>query len=263
MHSWATARVSTTIASISFPAATVTAWLISIFGFKVSMSAIALPLVGVGFMFTLMKKKQYQHWGYFIIGFAVLFIGLQFLKDSVPDISNNPEVLGFLADYTSMGFVSVLLFMIIGAILTLVVQSSSATMALTLLMSYEGWLPFDMAAAMVLGQNIGTTITANLAALIANYQAKRAARAHLIFNVLGVLLALVVFRPSLALIDQWVVGLEGASPFVDAAAVPVALSIYHTTFNILNTLFLLGFVGLIARIVVWMVPEVVDKECVL
>jgi phosphate:Na+ symporter len=190
----------------------------------------------------------------------VLFIGLQFLKDSVPDIGNNPEVLGFLADYTSMGFISVLLFMLIGAILTLVVQSSSATMALTLLMSYEGWLPFDMAAAMVLGQNIGTTITANLAALIANYQAKRAARAHLIFNVLGVLLALAVFRPSLALIDQWVLGLEGASPFVDAATVPVALSIYHTAFNILNTLCLLGFVGLIARIVVWMVPEVVDRE---
>ena len=159
---------------------TVTAWLISIFGFKVSMSAIALPLVGLGFLMSLSKKKNYQHWGYFIIGFAVLFIGLQFLKDSVPDISKNPEILASLSDYTSGGFLSILLFLFIGTVLTLVVQSSSATMALTILMTHEGWLPFDMAAAMVIGQNVGTTITANLAAMVANYQAKRAARAHCI-----------------------------------------------------------------------------------
>lgn len=237
---------------------TVTAWLISIFGFKISMSAIALPLVGCGFLLTLMKDRRYQQWGYFIIGFAVLFIGLQFLKESVPDIRQNPEVLGFLANYTSHGFLSVLLFLAIGAALTLVVQSSSATMALTLLMTHEGWIPFDMAAAMVLGQNIGTTITANLAAMIANYQAKRAARAHLIFNILGVLLALLVFYPSLHLVDAFMLRVEGSSPYVDAAAVPVALSVFHTAFNIINTLLLLGFVGLIARIVCWMVPEVVE-----
>ncbi|MGB5518378.1 MAG: Na/Pi symporter, partial [Gammaproteobacteria bacterium] len=167
---------------------TVTAWLISIFGFKVSMSAIALPLVGLGFLLTLSKQKNRQQWGYFTIGFAVLFIGLQFLKDSVPDISNDPDVLASLSDYTSAGFLSILLFIFIGTVLTLVVQSSSATMALTLLMTYEGWIPFDMAAAMVIGQNVGTTITANLAALVANYQAKRAARAHLIFNLLGLLI---------------------------------------------------------------------------
>ncbi|MET0093837.1 MAG: Na/Pi symporter, partial [Sedimenticola sp.] len=156
---------------------TVTAWLISILGFKVSMSSIALPLVGVGFLMALSKKKKIKDWGCFIIGFAVLFIGLQFLKESVPDIRNNPEVLAFLAEYTTKGYLSVLMFMVIGTILTLIVQSSSATMALTLLMCHEGWIPFDMAAAMVLGENIGTTITANLAALVANYQAKRAARA--------------------------------------------------------------------------------------
>src|SRR5210317_968548 len=122
---------------------TVTAWLISLFGFKVSISAMALPLVGMGFLLTLFKKRHYQQWGYFIIGFAVLFIGLQFLKDSVPDIRNNPEILSFLSSYTSMGFISVLLFMATGAVLTMVVQSSSAAMALTLLMTYEGWVPFD------------------------------------------------------------------------------------------------------------------------
>lgn len=234
---------------------TVTAWLISIFGFKISMSAIALPLVGIGFLLSLRSEKHWQQWGYFIIGFAVLFIGLQFLKDSVPDIRSNPEILSFLANYTSMGFLSVLLFLAIGAVLTLVVQSSSAAMALTLLMTWQGWIPFDMAAAMVLGQNVGTTITANLAALIANYQAKRAARAHLIFNLAGVLLALLVFYPSIHLVDVFMQRTEGASPLVQSAAVPVALSVYHTAFNIVNTLLLLGFVEKIAAIVSWMVPE--------
>ena len=239
---------------------TVTAWLISILGFKVSMSAIALPLVGLGFLLAMNKKKNLQNWGYFIIGFAVLFIGLQFLKDSVPDIRNNPEILAYLSEYTSMGYASVLLFLFIGTLLTVIVQSSSATMALTLLMTYEGWIPFDMAAAMVLGENIGTTITANLAALVANYQARRAARAHFIFNILGVIWMLILFFPFLNAINAIVIRIEGASPFVVAAAVPVALSLFHTCFNILNTSLLLGFIKYIARIVERMVPEVIDKD---
>ena len=239
---------------------TVTAWLISLFGFKVSISAMALPLVGMGFLLTLFKRRHYQQWGYFIIGFAVLFIGLQFLKDSVPDIRNNPEILAFLSDYTSMGFLSVLLFLLIGTVLTMVVQSSSAAMALTLLMTYEGWIPFDMAAAMVLGQNIGTTITAYLASLIANYQAKRAARAHLIFNILGVLWTLALFYPFLRAMEFVVLRIEGASPFVEAAAVPVALSLFHSFFNILNTVLLIAFVDPIARLVERLVPAVVEKE---
>jgi phosphate:Na+ symporter len=234
---------------------TVTAWLISILGFKVSMSAISLPLVGVGFLMTLQKNRKWQHRGYFIIGFAILFIGLQFLKDSVPDIRNHTEILGFLSDYTNMGFASVLLFLLIGTSLTLVLQSSSATMALTLLMTYEGWIPFDMAAVMVLGQNIGTTVTANLAALIGNYQAKRAARAHLIFNLLGVCIALLVFNHALIAIDWLTVRIEGASPFVQAAAVPVALSLFHTAFNIVNTILMIGFVNRIAELVIRLVPE--------
>ncbi|MDB4542842.1 Na/Pi symporter [bacterium] len=239
---------------------TVTAWLISLFGFKVSISAMALPLVGMGFLLTLLRQRNYQQWGYFVIGFAVLFIGLQFLKDSVPDIRNNPEILSFLSSYTSMGFISVLLFMIIGAVLTMVVQSSSAAMALTLLMTYEGWVPFDMAAAMVLGQNIGTTITAYLASLVANYQAKRAARAHLIFNALGVIWTLAAFYPFLRFVEFVALRSEGASPFVEAAAVPVALSLFHTIFNVLNTILLIGFIDPLARFVERLVPEVVEKD---
>ncbi len=239
---------------------TVTAWLIAILGFKVKISAIALPLISVGFVLTMHKSKQYQHWGHFVIGFCLLFIGLQFLKDSVPDVRGNPEILRFLTDYTTMGFASVLLFLAIGTLLTLVVQSSSATMALTLLMTYQGWIPFDMAAAMVLGENIGTTITANLAALIANYHAKRAARAHLIFNLLGVCWMLVLFYPFLHGINLIVERIEGVSPFAEAAAVPVALSLFHTLFNIINTSVLLGFVNPIAGIVERMVKTAPELE---
>ncbi len=239
---------------------TVTAWLITIFGFKVNLSAIALPLVGMGFLMSLSKKKNHQHWGYFIIGFAVLFIGLQFLKDSVPDINQHPEVLASLSLYTSGGYGSVLLFLFIGTVLTLVVQSSSATMALTILMTHEGWLPFDMAAAMVIGQNVGTTITANLAAMVANYQAKRAARAHLIFNLLGLVILTPLLYPLLNIIDKITQQLEGDSPFVEAAAVPIALSLFHTFFNIINTAMLVGFISQIARIAEWMVPPVIEEE---
>jgi phosphate:Na+ symporter len=123
---------------------TVTAWLISILGFKVKMSAIALPLVGLGFVLSLSKSGKRHQWGTFIVGFSILFIGLQFLKDSVPDIRNHPETLAFLTEYTTHGYFSILLFLFIGTVLTLIVQSSSATMAITLLMTYEGWIPFDI-----------------------------------------------------------------------------------------------------------------------
>lgn len=237
---------------------TVTAWLISILGFKVKMSAIALPLVGAGFLFSFSKKHCYRHFGNFLIGFAVLFIGLQFLKDSMPDIGNHPETLEFLQSYTQMGYLSVLLFLLIGTGLTLIVQSSSATMAITLLMTFEGWIPFDMAAAMVLGENIGTTITANLAAIIANYHAKRAARAHLLFNMLGVIWMMALFYPFLHGIDTVVTRIEGQSPLTSALAIPVAISLFHTTFNVLNAALLIGFLTFIVRLVEKLVPEEVE-----
>ncbi len=239
---------------------TVTAWLITLLGFKVSISALALPFVGLGFLLTLAKSKTRKQWGYFVIGLALLFIGLQFLKDAVPDINNHPEALEFLAEYTGKGFLSVLLFLLIGTLLTMIVQSSSATMAITLIMCFEGWIPFDMAAAMVLGENIGTTITANIASLVANYHAKRTARAHFIFNMMGVLWMLMLFYPFLNAVDKFVTGIEGVSPFVEAAAIPVALSVFHTAFNLINTFILIWFIPLIARIVKVLVPQQIDLK---
>jgi len=239
---------------------TITAWLIAILGFKVSMSTIALPLVGFGFAFTFAKKEQTKNWGNFIIGFALLFIGLQFLKEAMPDIKNNPEILEFLSNYTDLGYLSILLFLLIGTVLTVVIQSSSATMALTLIMCAQGWIPFELAAAMVLGENIGTTITANLAAFVANYQAKRTARAHLVFNLIGVLWMLILFYPFLRFVSWLTEQVGSDSPYVNAAAIPVAISLFHTTFNIINTFLLVWFVNPIARLVERFIPESVEPE---
>ena len=239
---------------------TITAWLITILGFKVSMSTIALPLVGFGFLFTFSKRKNLDNWGNFIIGFALLFIGLQFLKEAMPDIKSNPEILAFLSQYTDLGFVSVLLFLFIGTILTVVIQSSSATMALTLIMTAEGWIPFELAAAMVLGENIGTTITANLAALVASYKAKRTARAHLVFNIIGVIWVLILFYPFLRFVGWLGESFGSESPYLTAAAIPVAISLFHTVFNIINTFLLIWFINPIARLVEKIVPEKLDSE---
>lgn len=239
---------------------TVTAWLISILGFKISMSSISLPLIGLGLPFLFSKNRSKKNWGELIMGFALLFIGLQFLKTSMPDIKQNPEILNFLANYTHMGFSSILLFLFIGTLLTILIQSSSATMALTLVMCNSGLISFEIAAAMVLGENIGTTITANLAAMVANTSAKRAARAHLIFNTFGVVWVLSVFPlflKAVAWVNQW---LGGGDPFTSAADIPVSLSIFHTVFNILNVLILIWFAKFIVSVVTKLVPAKVDEE---
>ena len=234
---------------------TITAWLITLLGFKVSMSALALPLVGFGFLFTFSKKKQWQYWGGFIIGFGLLFVGLQFLKEAMPDINQNPEILAFLQRYTDLGFGSVLLFLLIGTLLTVIIQSSSATMALTLVMTAEGWIPFELAAAMVLGENIGTTITANIAALVGNFRARQTAFAHFIFNILGVVWMLFLFYPFLNGISWLSQQLGAASPYLVAASIPVAISLFHTSFNICNSLLLVWLIKPIARLVSRVIPE--------
>lgn len=166
---------------------TVTAWIISLFGFgKLSISALSIPLLGLGLPFVLSANSKRKSIGEFIYGFAFLFLGLDLLKSSMPDIQSNPEILAFVRDFSDKGFLTTLLFLGLGTILTVIVQSSSATVAITLIMCSNGWISFEPAAAMILGENIGTTITANLAALSANTSAKRAAFAHFLINVLGV-----------------------------------------------------------------------------
>tara|TARA_B100000959_G_scaffold143865_1_gene151005 strand:- start:2473 stop:3789 length:1317 start_codon:yes stop_codon:yes gene_type:complete len=199
------------------------------------------------------SKANIRSWAEVFIGFALLFMGLDELKNSVPNLKQNPEFLSFLANYADMGYLSTIIFIGVGTILTLVVQSSSAAMALTLVMCYEGYIPFELAAAMVLGENIGTTITANLAAIVGNVHAKRAARAHFIFNVFGVIWMIIAFPFFINMIDNYMSNNMGLSPLNivgESVAIPIGLSIFHTTFNILNVLFLIGFVPLISRIVI-------------
>ena len=239
---------------------TITAWLISIVGFKVKIASYALPIIAFGFPLMFFNRDKLKFWGEVLVGFALLFMGLSLLKDSVPDLKTNPEILEFLSSYTDLGYLSILLFVGIGTVVTVVVQSSSAAMALTLVMANNGWIPFELAAAMVLGENIGTTITANLAALVGNVHAKRAALSHLIFNIFGVIWILVLIRPALALVDWYLVSDGGASPFETATSIPVALSLFHSGFNILNTLLLIWFVNFIARTVTKAIKSTGDDE---
>ncbi len=195
-----------------------------------------------------------------MVGFALIFMGLEYMKGSVPDIRSNPEVLSFLANYTDLGMGSFFIFLAIGTLLTVVIQSSSATMALTLVMASNGWIGFETAAALVLGENIGTTITANLAATVANVSGKRAARAHLIFNSFGVIWMTIAFPLYLKGIEFAVMELGAESPFESTRSLPIALSLFHTTFNILNVVFLIWFVPLIQKTVTRMVRSKDDEE---
>ena len=238
---------------------TVTAWIISIFGFKVDMAAFALPLLAIALPLIFSGKSNRKSIGEFIFGFSFLFMGLSYLKANAPDLNSNPEMLAFVQNYTDMGFFSVLLFLFIGTILTMIVQASAATMAITLIMCANGWISLELGAALVLGENIGTTITANLAALTANTQAKRAALAHFVFNVFGVIWVLIIFHPFMQLVN-WVVDtfFQTNNPEV---AISYKLSAFHSIFNICNVCILIWGVKLIERTVCALIhPKEEDEE---
>lgn len=239
---------------------TVTAWIISMLGFKFDISVLSIPLIGVGFTLMMFKSKKKKSVGELIIGFSLLFLGLTFLKDSVPDLRANPEVFEFLQGWTKYGYGSVLIFVLIGTLLTIIMQSSSATMALTLVMSSYGWIPFEMAAAMVLGENIGTTITANIAAAVANVSARRAALAHLVFNIFGVIWVLAFFRPVLSIVAKITISVFGLDPFVSSEATLYGVSFLHTLFNITNTLLLVGFTNQIVKLVSYVIKTKETEE---
>lgn len=259
---------------------TVTAWVIALFGFgNFSISALSIPLMGIALPLIFSSKSKNKSLGEFIFGFAFLFMGLDFLKDSMPDLQNNPEILSFVQNFSDMGFWSVLIFLIIGTVLTIIVQSSSATVALTLIMVTKGWIDFPSAAAMILGENIGTTITTNLAAIPANISAKRAAFSHMIFNVIGVIWMLFIFKFFVNMVSNITDSFTSINPYgiydyinslsqeeinaittlpkselsAELAAkqstymqyqvsASYGLSLFHTMFNICNVLLMVWFV---------------------
>ncbi|GHV66862.1 hypothetical protein FACS1894199_11150 [Bacteroidia bacterium] len=244
---------------------TFTAWIFSIFGFSTSMAAISLPLIGLSLPFLFSSKRSRKSLGELVIGIGLLFIGLEYLKDAVPNLDENPEIFQFLKDYTNLGYGSYLLFLGIGTLLTIIIQSSSATMALTLVMCHNGWVSFDIATAMVLGENIGTTVTANLAAMMANTVAKRAAFAHFFFNFFGVLWLMSVYPFFLEGLSRLCVHVGIGNPMSTNAteaisAMPMALSLFHTVFNTLNVVVLIWAVKPLAALVTKLIPSKVNQE---
>ncbi|MEP3387536.1 MAG: Na/Pi cotransporter family protein [Reichenbachiella sp.] len=240
---------------------TITAVLILVFGFsKFSISHYTLPIIAVGFPMLFAKKVELKYWGEFLIGFALLFMGLSALKGAVPDLKHNPEILAWITDLNNLGFLSVVIAVLIGTILTVVVQSSSAAMAITLIMCDNGWIPYDMAAGIVLGENIGTTITANLAALVGNVHAKRAALAHFMFNVFGVVWMLLIFNFYINGIDSIMVSTGNGSPLNETGAIKWGLTYFHISFNILNTAIMIWFVPQIESVVTKLISSKDEED---
>lgn len=230
---------------------TLTAWIIAIFGFELNFSIISIPMVGLGFALILINKTHYRALGEIIIGFALMLLGLAVLQSSMSGIAQDTVLFHALAKYAGLGYLSIFLFILIGTLLTAILQSSSATITLTIIMCQSGWIPFEAGAAMILGENVGTTVTANLAAIVANTSAKRTALSHTLFNVAG----LVWVVPLLPWIADRIVDLFAAMGNVGPKATPMMLATFHTGFNVLNVCLLVNFIPQIMRAVTWMVPQ--------
>ncbi|MBR2958641.1 MAG: Na/Pi cotransporter family protein [Bacteroidales bacterium] len=225
---------------------TATAWLITLLGLGDGGSGLPLSMLiaAISLIFIFSKRDRMQSIGQTVIGLALLLVGMDLLQAAMPDLKEYPEFLQTLASLGHYGFWSILLFIAIGTVLTCIVQSSSAMMAITLVMCYNNWIDFNVAMALVMGQNIGTTITANIAAVVANTAGKKAARAHLLFNVVGVVITLILFRPMMNLILQ-----------IFPHDMPMAITLFHTFFNVGNTILLAFFIPQIIKIVNHMVKE--------
>ncbi len=273
---------------------TFTAWIIALFGFKVDISAFALPLIGIAVPLLFAKKSRTKSIGEFTIGFAFLFMGLDMISKYVPDLQSNPEMFEFLQHYASMGFGSVLIFLFVGMLVTTIIQSSAAMFAITLIMCSKGWITFDLACALILGSNIGTTITPLLASMSGNVAAKRTAMGHLLFNVLGTVWVLAVFFPFVGLntwiteeigqgdpaaLYQYVNDLKANAPDMYnrlyssslptddgvvlshrsmiarmQVSVSFGLSIFHTVFNLINLAIMIWLTGVYVKVVEFLVP---------
>lgn len=248
---------------------TVTGWIIALLGFKVKLSAYSIPLFAVAIPLYFAGKGKLKYWGEFLIGFAILFLGLTYLKDSVPDIAGS-NALEWIKNFSEYGILSRIFFVFVGALVTVIVQSSSAAMAITLTLVYAGWLPVDVAAAMVLGENIGTTITAELASLVGNTNAKRSARIHSMFNIIGVSWMVIALPWAMELITTIVENFthifESNKKLKtdDLSNVDIIntykLAAFHTFFNLINVLLLLPFVPFLVKAAVWSVKDSAEDE---
>lgn len=257
---------------------TVTTWIISAFSFEVNISDYSILLLAVGVPMMFMKKSTYKSLGEFLIGFCFLFMGLDLISKYVPDLQANPEMLQFVTNYTTLGYGSVLIFFFFGIVLTMVAQSSAATFAITLIMCSQGWISFTLGCAIILGGNIGTTITPILASLSGNLAAKRTAMGHVLFNVIGSIIVLCIFHPFMELVaditkwctdtnpldisaaqeagmaDSTLLDPKGGLTSKAQACVAFGLAMFPTVFNALNLLLMIWFTKLYVKIVCWIIP---------
>jgi phosphate:Na+ symporter len=239
---------------------TVTAWIMSVFGFQIDMNNLIFPLFALAVPLIFSNKSQKKSFGEFIFGFSFMFLGLTTLRENAMhmDLEHNAAIISFITSCKEWGFLSILLFLLIGGIITMCAQSSAAVMAITLILCSSGVLDLYLGIALVMGENIGTTVTSNIAALTANAQARRAALAHFIFNIFGVVWILCIFHPFVDMVSGMINRLfPGVSPEV---AITYKLSAFHTAFNICNVLILIWFIGPIEKVVCWVIRPKEDEE---
>ena len=239
---------------------TIKIWFITLLGLKFNLTTVLLPLVGLSLPLMFSKSKIRKSWGEFIIGFSILFIGIGFLINLFPDPQNNPDIYSFITKFSTCSYHPILLFILFGAVFTALIQSSSATITLTIILTLRGIIPYDLAAALILGENIGTTITANLAAIIANRPAKRSAFSHTLFKLIGVMWMLPVFYPFINMVNTVVIYFAKGYSFTDSTIILISLCLFHTSFNILNTLLFIGFVNPFVKLLNILVPNKKKKE---
>jgi phosphate:Na+ symporter len=232
---------------------TITGWMVAAIGFKIHISAMALPCIALGFFLRFFAGKRLTNWGEFLLGFGILFLGLDFMKEAVTELKDSPQIMSMMSTMTADTLLRRVLAVIVGMLVTFVVQSSSATMAVTMTLAAEGMIDVHTACALILGDNIGTTITANLASIGASTSAKRAARVHSLFNVVGAVWGVLLFVPFVSLVGAMVPGvLEGGAT---KAALATFLAAYHSLFNVINTILWLPFVKQLAWLGAHLVPE--------
>lgn len=235
---------------------TMTGWIVALLGFKMKIAALALPAIGIGFFARFGGRDSLRYWGDVLVGFGLLFLGLEFMKDGVGELAKSPQVMEWVSWITVQHHGHLLLMIGVGAVVTMVIQSSSATMAVTMTVAQQGLIDFPTAAALILGENIGTTVTALLASMGSTAPARQAARAHFLFNVSGVAWMSVVFFGFIRVLDHFTPGdLFSADLATRSAAIPTAMAAFHTSFNVINTAIFLPLGGLLERGARWMVRD--------
>jgi phosphate:Na+ symporter len=236
---------------------TVTGWLVALIGFKVKITAVALPCIGIGFFIRFISNEKVRYYGEVLLGFGVLFFGLDIMSNAVKDLRNSEAILNIMSRYSAVDIPSTLIVVAIGTIITMIVQSSSATVAMTMTLAVNGLIDFPTACAFILGENIGTTITANIAAIGASTEAKQAARAHFLFNFIGVIWIMLIFHRFFIPFVDWLVP---GNPYSDILAVRSKviadhMAAFHTCFNVVNTIVFLPFVNVLAKLSTKLAPR--------